>query len=220
MLYVSDKIIEIGGIVIPGQVKSIEIIETATIDEAKDESGKLKAVQALGFEAGKVNVTVILEDMEGKNTLSQLMDIQRLFKAAGAQTPNLLPVINEDCAARGIGAVHIKSVTSSKVIEKSRREVVIECIAPEVVGIQVETIPGEVAKAVQEAGGAAVAAYQEAKAKAAAQSAVPKKNQSNTKSKTTKSTAKTPAKDAKATYDRRITAQKLADAKAKQIKDR
>lgn len=208
MLYVADKVVELGGITIPGQVKKIEVVESATIDEAKDDNGKLKAVQSLGYEAGKVNITVTLEDMEGKDTLNQLMEIQRLFKPAGAQAPNLLPIICEDCAARGIGAVFVKSVTSEKVTEKSRRDVVIECVAPEITGIQVETVPGEVAATVQAAGVAAVAAAQ----------AVPMKNESNTKSKTSKKTSKTPAKDSQETYTRRINAQSLAEARAKQGK--
>lgn len=209
MLYVADKIVEIGGIVIPGHVKKVEVTETATVDEVKDDNGKLKAVQAIGYEAGKVNITVTLEDMAGKDTLSQLMDIQRLFKASGAQTPNLMPIVCEDCAARGIGAVFIKSVTSAKVTEKSIREIVLECVAPEVVGIQVEVVPGETAAAVQAAGASAVAGA------AVAAAAVPKKNQTNAKSKTTKAVTKSPANDSQPTYTHRINAQSLAAAKAK-----
>ena len=36
MIYVEDELIKLNGVVLPGLVKSIEVIETAKVDEQED----------------------------------------------------------------------------------------------------------------------------------------------------------------------------------------
>lgn len=153
MLYIADEIIKLGGILLKGMVNSVEITANAIIDEKKDDAGKLAAVQPLGYETAKVTVTMTLEDMPNKTTIEQLTDLQRLFKPEGQEQPLLLPIVNEDCAARGIHEVYFKAITSKKVTNESKRTATLELTVPQVAGIKVEKVVGEaaVATAVEEA---------------------------------------------------------------------
>ena len=71
-------------------------------------------------------------------TLEQLTEMQRLFKPYGQDKPKLLPIVNEDCAVRGITKVYFKSLTSKKVISESKRIASLELWAPDIAGIKVK----------------------------------------------------------------------------------
>lgn len=130
MLYVQDKIIKLGGIKIPGQIKSVEVNSSATIDDIQDDKGNTKKTQPTGYDATKVSVEIILEDTKDKSTLEQIQDIQRLFKTSGQKKAKLLKIVNEDCAARGVNTVYFKSLTTKKIIAESKRIASLELIAP------------------------------------------------------------------------------------------
>lgn len=50
----------------------------------------------------------------------------------------LLPIVNEDCAVRGITKVYFKNLTSKKVISESKRIASLELWAPDIAGIKVK----------------------------------------------------------------------------------
>lgn len=83
-------------------------------------------------------VDILLEDTAEATTLEQLTELQCLFKPYGQEKPRLLPIVNEDCAARGITTVYFKSLTSKKVIAESKRIVSLELWAPDIAGITVK----------------------------------------------------------------------------------
>lgn len=49
MIYVEDELIKLNGVVLPGLVKSIEVIETAKVDEQEVEGSATKPKQATGY---------------------------------------------------------------------------------------------------------------------------------------------------------------------------
>jgi len=83
-------------------------------------------------------IDILLEDTKKATTLEQLTEMQRLFKAYGQDKPKLLPIVNEDCAARGISSVYFKNLTSKKVISESKRIASLELWAPDIAGIKVK----------------------------------------------------------------------------------
>ena len=91
----------------------------------------------MGYENGKVNIDILLEDMSGYSTLAQLRDMQNLFKGNGQDKPKLLPIVNDDCAARGITQVYFKTLTSKKVISESKRIATLELWAPNIGTVKV-----------------------------------------------------------------------------------
>mgnify|MGYP001229435331 CR=1 FL=1 len=133
MLFIEDEIIKLGGVILSGQVKSVEITQEATIDEIEDDKGQKKASQPVGYGAAKITIDFILED-GSKSTLEQIADMQRLFKDYGQTAARLLPIVNEDCSARGITEVYFKSLgrTASLVLE-----------TPTIASIQTQTVETE-----------------------------------------------------------------------------
>lgn len=140
MLYVQDKVLKLGGVYLGGQVTSVEVQEAGSVYVAQDEKGRYAKSQPVGYENAKVMVDILLEDTKTATTLEQLAEMQGLFKANGQDKPNLMSIVNEDCAARGISSVYFKGFTSKKVISESKRIVSLELWAPDIAEIQVTKI--------------------------------------------------------------------------------
>ena len=136
MLLVQDNILKLGGVKLTGQVKSVDITETATIEDIEDDKGKTKANQPTGYEAAKITVEFILEDSKKETTLEQIKKMQKLFKPYGQKKAKLLKITNEDCAARGISKVYFEKLSTSKVISESKRTATLELLAPTIAGIK------------------------------------------------------------------------------------
>ena len=128
MLYVQEKVVKLGGIYLEGQVTSVEVQEAGSVYVAQDEKGRYKKSQPVGYENAKVMIDILLEDTKTATTLEQLTEMQRLFKPYGQDKPKLLPIVNEDCAVRGI----------TKVYFKSKRIASLELWAPDIAGIKVK----------------------------------------------------------------------------------
>lgn len=130
--------VKLGGIYLEGQVTSVEVQEAGSVYVAQDEKGRYKKSQPVGYENAKVMIDILLEDTKTATTLEQLTEMQRLFKPYGQDKPKLLPIVNEDCAVRGITKVYFKSLTSKKVISESKRIASLELWAPDIAGIKVK----------------------------------------------------------------------------------
>ena len=61
MLYVTDRMVQLSGIVLPGEVKKIEITQAATIDEVKNDNNVTLGYQPTGYELAKMSVEITLE---------------------------------------------------------------------------------------------------------------------------------------------------------------
>ena len=130
MLFVQDNLIKLGGVKLSGQVKSIDISETATIENIEDNKGKTKANQPTGYEAAKITIEFILEDTTSMTQEDQIASMQRLFKPYGQTKAKLLTITNEDCAARGISTVYFERLSTKNVIAESGRTATLELLAP------------------------------------------------------------------------------------------
>ncbi len=137
MLYVHEKVAKLGGILLGGQVSSVEIQESASIYVAQDDKGQVKKTQPVGYDNAKVMIDIILEDSPEETSLEQLTNMQRLFRANGQMQAKLFTIVNEDCAARDIFQVYFKSLSSKKVISESKRIVSLELWAPKAAKITV-----------------------------------------------------------------------------------
>lgn len=139
MLIVQEHLIKLGGIKLSGQLKSIDISETAKIENIEDDKGKTKANQPTGYEAAKVVVEFVLEDSKKMTQLEQMIAMQRLFRPYKQKKAKLLKVYNEDCAARGISKVYFEKLQTSNEISESGRTATLELLAPTIAGIKLKT---------------------------------------------------------------------------------
>ena len=147
MLLVQERLIKLGGVKLSGQMKSIDISETATIENIEDDKGKTKASQPTGYEAAKISIEFILEDSKSMTQVEQISAMQRLFKPYKQKKAKLLKVVNEDCAARGISKVYFEKLSTKNEIAESKRTATLELLAPTVAGIKLK--PAKQAKAIQ-----------------------------------------------------------------------
>lgn len=130
MLLVQENVIKLGGVKLSGQVKSIDISETATIENIKDDKGKTKANQPTGYEAAKITVEFILEDTASMTQEEQIAAMQRLFRPYGQTKAKLLKIVNKNCAVCGISTVYFEKLSIKNVIAQSGQTATLELLAP------------------------------------------------------------------------------------------
>ena len=126
MIYVEDERIKLNGVVLPGLVKSIEVTETAKIDEQEVEGSTVKPKQTTGYEDAKVNIELIIDDTQTQTRYERYAVLRAIFRSSGQTVPQPIPIISEDTAAHGIEKVIFKKLTHKGENKKSQLSVNIE----------------------------------------------------------------------------------------------
>ena len=111
MIFVEDNTIKLNGVVLPGLVKSIEVKESAQIDEQEVEGSATKPKQATGYEDAKVNIELILDDTPTQTKYQRLETLRAIFRTPGQSVPKPLSIVSEDTAAHGVDKVLFKGLT-------------------------------------------------------------------------------------------------------------
>jgi hypothetical protein len=111
MIYVEDQTIKLNGIVLPGLVKSIEVKESAQIDEQQVEGSAAKPKQATGYEDAKINIELILDDTPTQTKYQRLAALRAIFRKPGQSVPQPIPIVCEDTAAHGVDKVLFKGLS-------------------------------------------------------------------------------------------------------------
>jgi len=121
VIFVDDSTVKVGGVILPGLFKSIEITGSALVEEQEVEGMAARPKQAIGYEDSKVFLELILDDGPGTTTKTQKLEsIQHLFKKANQQLPKVYDIINEHAAARGVSRVIFKGLASKEQSSKSQ----------------------------------------------------------------------------------------------------
>lgn len=126
MIFLDDSLIKIGGIILPGIVKSLEVKSDALVEEQEVEGSSAKPKQAIGYEDAKVTIELMLEDGETITKEEKLRTIQNLFRKSKQEKPEIHELINEHTAVRGITKVIFKSMTTKETNKKEELTVNIE----------------------------------------------------------------------------------------------
>ncbi|MCD7947202.1 MAG: transcriptional regulator [Oscillospiraceae bacterium] len=126
MIYVEDESIKLNGVVLPCLVKSIEVTETAKIDEQEVEGSATKPKQATGYEDAKISIELIVDDTESKTKYQHLETIRAVFRQAGQTVPQPIPIVSEDTTVHGIDKVLFKSLSHKAENKKGQLPVTIE----------------------------------------------------------------------------------------------
>ncbi|NPV89822.1 MAG: transcriptional regulator [Firmicutes bacterium] len=114
MIYIDDSTVKVGGVILPGLFKSMEIKGDALIEEQDVEGRSTKPKQAAGYEDAKINLELILQDGPVLTKLQKLAIIQNLFKKQGQEKPIVYEIVNEHTAVRGITQVLFKNLTTKE----------------------------------------------------------------------------------------------------------
>lgn len=126
MIYTEDQLIKVNGVVLPGLVKSIEVKESAKIDEQEVEGSATKPKQATGYEDAKVNIELILDDTPTATKYQRLETVRALFRTPGQSVPQPIPIVSEDTAKHGIDKVLFKGITHKSEVKKDQLTVSLE----------------------------------------------------------------------------------------------
>ena len=120
MIFIEDERIKLNGVVLPGLVKSIEVTETAKVDEQEVEGSATKPKQATGYEDAKVNIELIIDDTEGQTKYERYAVLREIFRKPGQNVPQPIPIVSEVTAAHGIEKVIFKKLTHKGENKKSQ----------------------------------------------------------------------------------------------------
>lgn len=126
MIYVEDQIVKLNGVVLPGLVKSIEVKESAQIDEQEVEGSATKPKQAVGYEDAKVNIELIVDDTPAQTKYQRLEAVRALFRKPGQTVPQPIPIVSEDTAKHGIDKVLFKGISHKAEAKKEQLAVTLE----------------------------------------------------------------------------------------------
>lgn len=126
MIYTEDQLVKVNGVVLPGLVKSIEVKESAKIDEQEVEGSATKPKQATGYEDAKVNIELILDDTPTATKYQRLETVRALFRTPGQSVPQPISIVSEDTAAHGVDKVLFKGLTHKTESKKDQLTVSLE----------------------------------------------------------------------------------------------
>ena len=126
MIFVEDETIKLNGVVLPGLIKSIEVKESAQIDEQEVEGSSTKPKQATGYEDAKVNIELVVDDTETQTKYQRLEALRAIFRTQGQSVPQPISIVCEDTAAHGIDKVLFKSLNHKSEQKKSYFSVTLE----------------------------------------------------------------------------------------------
>lgn len=126
MIYVEDQLVKVNGVVLPGLVKSIEVKESAQIDEQEVEGSAAKPKQAVGYEDAKITVELILDDTPTRTKYQALEVVRAIFRKPGQTVPQPIPIVSEDTAKHGIDKVLFKGFSHKAEAKKEQITVSLE----------------------------------------------------------------------------------------------
>ncbi len=126
MIFVDESTVKVGGVVLPGLFKSIEVKADAQVEEQQVEGKTAKPKQAIGYEDAKITLELVLDDGPKQTKLEKLAVIQNLFKKPGQQKPIVHEFVHSHTAVRGVTKVIFKSLSTKEQSKKSELTVSIE----------------------------------------------------------------------------------------------
>lgn len=126
MLFVEDQRIKLNGVILPGLVKSIEVMETAKVDEQEVEGSTARPKQATGYEDAKITIELIIDDTESQTKFERYAVLRGIFRSQGQTVPQPVPIICEDAAAHGVEKVIFQKLTHKGENKKSQLTATLE----------------------------------------------------------------------------------------------
>lgn len=112
MIYIDDNSVMVGGWVLPGLLKNIEVEGEVLYEEIEVEGRTDKPKQVTGYADAKVFIDLELRGNTKEEVLQKLNKIQRIFRKPDVKTPYAYHIVNDYINARDINVIILKKVTS------------------------------------------------------------------------------------------------------------
>lgn len=113
VIYADDASIKIGGIVLPGLYKNIEVSAEAAVEEQDIEGCSVKPKQAVGYEDAKIIIDLELWDGEERTKEDKLQLLQDIFRLSGQDRPEAWEIVSTHSRIRQVDRVILKNMTSA-----------------------------------------------------------------------------------------------------------
>lgn len=136
MIYFDDDSIKIGGVILPGIYKSMEVNHDAQVDEQEVEGSSKKPKQATGYDDAKITIEISLRDSETVTKEDKLLIIQNLFRAENQGVPQVHELVSTHSSIRGINKIIIKNMTTKETNKKDEIVVNLELMQYETMTIK------------------------------------------------------------------------------------
>lgn len=136
MIYFDDDSIKIGGVILPGIYKSMEVNHDAQVDEQEVEGSSKKPKQATGYDDAKITIEISLSDSETVTKEDKLLTIQNMFRAENQSVPTVHELVSVHSSVRGIHKVIVKNMTSEETNKKDEIVVNLELMQYETMTIK------------------------------------------------------------------------------------
>lgn len=114
MIFVEDKSIKVGGAVLSGVLRSIEITRNAAIDNVDVEGAAVKPKQAVGYEESTVRIELLVGLTEGETAENKAEKINLLFRGKGQNIPQPMNIVCTETMLAGINQVLFSKLTYKK----------------------------------------------------------------------------------------------------------
>jgi len=102
----------VGGWVLPGLLKNIEVDSEILYEEIEVEGRTDKPKQVTGYADAKIFIDIELRSETKAEVLQKLNKIQRIFRKPDVKTPYAYYIVNDYINARDINIIVLKKVTS------------------------------------------------------------------------------------------------------------
>lgn len=145
MIFVDDDSLKIGGVILPGIYKSLEVNQDALLDEQEVEGTSRKPKQATGYDDAKIVIEISLMDSEQVTKEDKLLTIQNLFRTLKQDKPTVHELVSTHASIRGINKVIIRNMTSKETNKKDEIVVSLELL-------QYDTMTIKASKSIKKSG--------------------------------------------------------------------
>lgn len=114
MIHAEDNRIKVGSVVLPGAIKSIEVISEAAVDETEVQGSAVKPKQAVGYEDAQVKIELIIGDTSSEVAQNKVARIYSVFRKKGQAVPQPMNIVSKETAVSGVDKVIFKKITHKR----------------------------------------------------------------------------------------------------------
>lgn len=125
-IFIEDKLVKLGGVVLPGLFKSMEISRQAAVDEIEVEGSAVSPKQAVGYEDAKVKLELTVDSTGTDSAQSQIAKLHDLFRKKGQTVPQPIELVCKETAAAGIGKVLFEKLSVKRTNKTDQYAVTLE----------------------------------------------------------------------------------------------
>lgn len=125
-IFVEDKYVKLGGVVLPGVFKNIEITQEAAVDEIEVEGAAVKPKQAVGYEDATIKLELIVDASPGQTADAKIAKLNSLFRKKGQEIPQPTDIVCKDTTSAGISKVIFQKLNVKQTNKSDQYAVTLE----------------------------------------------------------------------------------------------